>query len=129
MASTFPLNWAKCLNCCLGNMRDLGFVWILKKRESHVCMFIYDNTGCQIFKWGVQNWKDFCLKINIQKGNWLNFENWCNGEVSNSAKIRLSKSIFYVKNHPNLSQFCFHLKNINLGAHFLLLTFIDIINF
>ena len=38
----------------------------------------------------------------------LNFENWVNGEVSKSAKILLSKSIFYVKNHPNLSQFFFH---------------------
>ena len=27
----------------------------------------------------------------------LNFENWCNGEVSKSAKIWLSKSIFLVK--------------------------------
>ena len=33
----------------------------------------------------------------------LNFGNWCNGEVSKSAKILLSKSIFYVKNHRNLS--------------------------
>ena len=23
----------------------------------------YGNTGCRVFKWGVQNWKDFCLKI------------------------------------------------------------------
>ena len=31
----------------------------------------------------VQNWKDFCLKINIPNGNYiLNFENWSNGEVS-----------------------------------------------
>ena len=38
-----------------------------------------------------------------------NFENWVNGEVSKSAKIWLSKSIFYVKNYPNLSQvFFFH---------------------
>ena len=29
----------------------------------------------------------------------LNFENWFNGEVPNSAKIWLSKSIFYIKNH------------------------------
>ena len=29
----------------------------------------------------------------------------CNGEVSKSAKIWLSKSIFYVKNHLNLSYF------------------------
>ena len=35
----------------------------------------------------------------------LNFENWVNGEVSKSAKIGLSKSIFNVKNY--LSQFFF----------------------
>ena len=46
--------------------------------------------------------KFFCLKINIPKGNY--FENWCNGEVSKSAKIWLSKSIFYFKNHLNLSK-------------------------
>ena len=33
----------------------------------------------------------------------LNFENLSNGEVSKSAKIKLSKSIAYVKNHGNLS--------------------------
>ena len=27
----------------------------------------YGNTGCQVFKGGVQNWTDFCLKINIPK--------------------------------------------------------------
>ena len=37
----------------------------------------------------------------------LNFANWCNGEVSKSAEIRLSKSIFYVKNHQNVSDFFF----------------------
>ena len=31
----------------------------------------------------------------------LNFENLCNGEVSKSAKISHSKSIFYDKNHWN----------------------------
>ena len=38
----------------------------------------------------------------------LNFENWVNENVSKSAKIGLSKLIFYVKNYPNLSQFFFH---------------------
>ena len=37
----------------------------------------------------------------------FNFENWTNGEVSKSAKIWLSNSIFYVKNQLNLSQFFF----------------------
>ena len=50
-------------------------------------------------------------------------------KVSKSAKIWLSKSIFYVKNYPNLSQFFFSLKNINLGACFLLLTFFENFNF
>ena len=30
----------------------------------------YGNTGCGVFKWGVQNQKDFCLRINILKGNY-----------------------------------------------------------
>ena len=30
----------------------------------------YGNTGCRVFLWGVQNQKDFCLKINIPKGNY-----------------------------------------------------------
>ena len=28
----------------------------------------YGNTGCGVFKWGVQNQKDFCLTIDILKG-------------------------------------------------------------
>ena len=30
----------------------------------------YGNTGCGVFKRGVQNEKDFCLRINILKGNY-----------------------------------------------------------
>ena len=31
-----------------------------------------NNMGCRVFKWWVQNWKDFCLKINIPKRNhWI----------------------------------------------------------
>ena len=40
---------------------------------------------------------------------------------------QIFKSIFYVKNHLNLSDFL--LKNANSGAHFLLMTFFDSINF
>ena len=49
----------------------------------------------------------------------LNFRNWVNGPIWVN---------FYVKNYGNLSQF-FSLKNTNLEAHFLLLTFFDEINF
>ena len=44
----------------------------------------------------------------------LNFENWCNGEVSKSAKIWLSKSIFYVKNHRIGCSFQFFWPSQNL---------------
>ena len=45
-----------------------------------------------------------------------NFANWCSGEVSKRAKILLSESVFYVKNHQEKIS----LKNTNLGAHFLI---------
>ena len=51
------------------------------------------------------------------------------GDLSKTAKIWLSKSIFYVKNYRNLSKFFFSLKNIILGACFLLLTFFENFNF
>ena len=56
----------------------------------------------------------------------LNFEFWINGELSTSAKIRLSKSIFYVKNHPKSFSIFFSLMNTNLVANFLLLAFFDL---
>ena len=59
----------------------------------------------------------------------IEFLTLINGELSKSAKIWLSKSIWYVNNHPKLSHFSFSLKNTNLGAHFLLLPFFDKINF
>ena len=35
-----------------------------------VGLTLYDTTCCRVFKWGVQNWKDFCLKMNIPQGNY-----------------------------------------------------------
>ena len=49
-------------------------------------------------------------------------------EVSKSAEIWRSKSIFYVKVLPNFSDF-FSLKNANLEAHLLLTFFENIILF
>ena len=72
--------------------------------------------------------KVFGQKINCSHMKSLNFANWCNGEVSKSAKSWIPKSIFYFKNYSNISDF-FSWKKTNLGAHFLLLTFFDNINF
>ena len=84
--------------------------------------------GLWSFQAGDTKLERFLPKNQHTQRKWLNFEFWINGELSKSAKIWLSKSIFYVKNHPNLSQF-FSLKNTNLGAHFLLMIFFDKINF
>ena len=35
--------------------------------SSDLLVLEYGNTGCWVFKRGVLNWKDFCLKINIPK--------------------------------------------------------------
>ena len=39
--------------------------WTAKKLCHH-----YGSMGCRVFKRGVQNWKDFCIKINIPKENY-----------------------------------------------------------
>ena len=53
----------------------------------------------------------------------LNFENWCNGEVSKSALIWLSN--FLCQKSSESFSFFFSLKNINLEAHFLLFNTIN----
>ena len=37
------------------------------------CAVHYGSTGCLVFKWGVQNWKYFCIEINITKRNYWIF--------------------------------------------------------
>ena len=59
----------------------------------------------------------------------FNLENWVKNWLSKSAKMWLSKSIFYVKNYVNLSQLFLSWKNINLGVCFLLMIFFENFNF
>ena len=70
----------------------------------------------------------FLLKNQHTQRKLLNFENWVNGEVSKSAKspnlLTFKVNFLYQKLSESFSIF-FSLKNINLGAHFLLLTFFD----
>ena len=110
---------------CLGIMSSLIHK-ILVVAIFSVISCIITNTGCGIFRGWI--WIKFWLKINCSEVKLLNSANWCNGDVSKSAKIWHLKSIFYVKIHPNLFDF-FSLKNKNLGAHFLLSKFFDKINF
>ena len=61
--------------------------------------------GLWSFQTGGTKLERFSPKNQDTQRKLLDFENWVNGEVSKSAKIWLSKSIFYVKNYPNLSTF------------------------
>jgi hypothetical protein len=75
------------------------------------------STGdpCLVWQYGLWSFQPgdtklerFLPKNQLTQRKLLNFEFWINGDLSKSAKIWLSKSIFCVKNHPNLSQFFFH---------------------
>ena len=63
--------------------------------------------GLTLWQYGLSSFQAGGIKLERflpKNQQFLNFENWTNGEVSKSAKIWLSKSIFYVKHHPNLSK-------------------------
>mgnify|MGYP007048494152 CR=1 FL=1 len=80
----------------------------------------YHGSLWQYRLWGFQG-RDTKLEWFWTVVKWsYQMENWSSGELSKSAKISLSKSIFHVKIHSNLSEF-FSLKITNWGAHFLLL--------
>ena len=86
------------------------------------------QLGCRGFKQGIQNWKYFCLKIDIPKlNNWIlriglmgKCQKVTNFDFQNQFTMSKIIGIFLI---------FFSLENINLGAHFLLSTFFDNINF
>ena len=88
--------------------------------------------GLWSFQTGGTKSERFLPKNQHTQRKFLNFENWTNGEVSKSAKSpnlpTFKVNFLYQKLSESFSIF-FSLKNINLGAHFLLLTFFDSINF
>ena len=92
----------------------------------------YGSTGCGVFKRGVTKSKIFLPTNQHTQRKLLNFENWVSGEVSKRAKspnlLTFKVNFLYQKLSESFSIF-FSLKNINLGAHFWLLTFLDKIIF
>ena len=88
--------------------------------------------GLWSFQTGGTRLEIFLLKNQHTQRKLLNFENWVNGEVSEIAKspnlLTFKVNFLFQKLSESFSIF-FSLKNINLGAHFLLLTFFDNINF
>ena len=86
-------------------------------RESKQYDSEYGNTGCWVFKRGVQNWKYVCLKINIPKGSYwilrIGVMEKCQKvpEFDFQSQFSMSKIIGFFLNF-------FTLKNTNIGAHF-----------
>ena len=59
---------SKCYLLTFCNLISIG--WATLSYGSPILQ--YGSTDCQVFKTGIQNWKDFCLKINISEGNdWI----------------------------------------------------------
>ena len=81
----------------------------------------YGNTGYGVSSLGIQIQKDVCLKINIPKGNYYILRNDVMGRCQN---LTFKFNFLCQKSSESFS-----LKNTNLGAHYLLLTFFDNINF
>ena len=57
-------------NRACSNTKQLLIYIVAKNRTKVTELPHYGNTGCWVYKQGVQNWKDFCPKINIPKGNY-----------------------------------------------------------
>ena len=61
-------------------MAVIGFKPLPQPMKTVLLNIDYGIIGCGVFKAGIQNWKDFCIKIICSQMKLLNFENWTNGE-------------------------------------------------
>ena len=93
----FDICWSEMLSQIQSSITSIWFPWPRK------ILSIRIRTLWQYRLWSFLG-RVTKLKWFLAKSQ-LKFANWCNGDVSKSAEIWLSKSIFYVKNHPNLSDF------------------------
>ena len=62
----------------------------------------YGITGCLGFNLRLQNWKDFLPKTQQAQRKLLNFENWCNREVSKKLLDLTFKVNFLCQNSSEL---------------------------
>ena len=64
---------------------DITMHWRFMGHQSYV---LYGNRGCGVSKGGVKNYKGFCIKINIPKGNFWILRIGLMGGPQYLAKIR-----------------------------------------
>ena len=77
---------------------------IMKKSTCYLDSPLW-QYGLWRFQRGGTKLERFLPKNQHTQGKLLDFENWVNETRSKRAKIWLSKSVFYLKNHSNLSKF------------------------
>ena len=95
-------------------------------------MYVLWQYGLWCFQTGGTKLESFLPKNQHTQRKLSNFENWVSGEVLKSAKspnLFTFKVNFLCQKLSESYSIFFSLKNINLGAHFLLLTFFDNIIF
>ena len=92
-----------------------------KKRELYWVWLLW-QYGLWSFQTGGTKIEIFLPKNQHTQRKLFNFENWVSGELSKSAKIWLSKSILYIKNHWNLSD-CFFIEEYESRSTFFVIGF------
>ena len=114
-------------NIILGKVSFLNLDMIFEQEPTLSWPLLW-QYGLWSFQTGGTKLERFLLKNQNTQRKLLKFENLVNGEISKSANIDF-QSQFSMSKIIRISQVFFLLKNINLGAHFLSLTFFDSINF
>ena len=81
-----------------------------EEREDIAIVEGHGNTGCQVFKRGVQMKTDFCHRINIgTERKLMDFENWCSrGRCQNVPKFDFKSQFFMSKIIRIFLNFFFH---------------------
>ena len=117
------------------NMTGSNFLPLLEVRQQWKCLFklshlyltqCYGNMGYGVSSGGT-NKKDFCLRIKILKGNYWILRIVLMGRCQKCQNSTFKINFLYHKVSESFS--FFSMKNMDLGAHFLLLPFFDNINF
>ena len=138
-SSSHLLNIKPLLKSGLHMIFPFHLIILAPNLQTNLIKLLENQKTCKVWQNGLWSFQTGGTKLErlLPKNQhtlrkFLNFENWTNGEVSKSAKspnlLTFKVNFLYQKLSESFSIF-FSLKNINLGAHFLLLAFFDSINF
>ena len=84
----------------------------------------YGNTGCWVFKWEIQNWKDFCMRIIIPKWNYWILSFGLTTSCQKVANFDFRSQFFMSKIILIILKF-FFVEEYQFRSTFLLLIFFD----